>query len=69
MSRNDVHAKRFEFSFGVHGLDGDLEPYVLLLARQELRLGSFFLELGGVCMERFYGAFALFERHMAVEEL
>ena len=45
----------------MHGLDGDLEPYVLLPARQELGLGALLLELGGVSVQRVYGAFALLD--------
>lgn len=65
----NVHAKRFEFPFWMHSFDGDLEPYVLLLARQEFCLGPFFLEFGGVCVERVDGAFALFYGYMPVDEL
>lgn len=53
----------------MHRLDGDLEPYVLLFARQELGLGLFLLELGSVCMEGVYGAFGLLNGHMRVDEL
>lgn len=53
----------------MHSFDGDLEPYVLLLARQEFCLGPFFLEFGGVCVERVDGAFALFYGYMLVNEL
>lgn len=42
---------------------------MLLLARQELGFGAFVLELGSVCMERVYGAFALFGRDTPVDEL
>ena len=69
MAIDDLHAKRFEFLFWMHGFDGDLEPYVLLLTRQELGLGAFLLEFGGVCVEGIYGAFALFNRHTRVGEL
>ena len=65
---DDVHAKWLEFSFWMHRLDGDLEPYVLLLVRQELRLGAFLLELGRVCVQRINGALALFDRYMPVDE-
>ena len=57
----DVHSIRLEFLFWMHGLDGDLEPYVLLPARQELGLGALLLELGGVSVQRVYGAFALLD--------